>query len=159
MSDQPRINGKTYTWASITLKVGGQPYYGVKSIAYGDKLEHGLGYGMGRHHGPRARGVGKYTPDPVQITAEKATVVALKKALAALSTTGTSFGEPEFQIVVEATEGGISFVDTIQRCKWQGNTVKREENPDPLYDDVEFSCMWIDHDGQHLFDDTDGTPG
>jgi hypothetical protein len=158
MSDQPRINGNTYGWASITLKIGAQVFSGIKAVSYGDSRERGKGYGMGRHHGPRARTSGKYSTDPCVISAEKATASAIRAQLASTSDTGTSFGNTEAQVVVEYTENGVGFTDIVQRCTLTKQTGKREENPDPLYDDLEFDCMWIDWDGKHLFDDSQGTP-
>lgn len=156
MSDEQRINGNMYSWSSIFFKVEGERYYGIKSIGYGDSRERVKGYGMGRSHAPRGRSAGKYQPDPVTVTLEKETARALREKLAASASDGRSFGNVEFEVVVQYEESDKQITDEIFGCVWTKTAAKGEESADPLYEEVEFDCMGIRWDGDKtLFDSSE----
>jgi hypothetical protein len=155
MSDDVRINGNMYSWASVVLKVDGERFFGITSISYADALERVKGYGMGRHHAPRGRSAGKYTIEAVTVKMEKKSSRDLRAALAARATDGRSFGTVEFEIVVQYAEGTAAHTDTIERCRWAKTSASHEEAPDPLYDEVEFDAMAIRWDGKTLFDSSE----
>jgi hypothetical protein len=81
MADPIRVNGNLHSWGSITVKIGGERYYGFTGVAYGDKRERTHGHGMGRHHAPRGMSAGKYTPEPLKLTGYKASIQELREAL------------------------------------------------------------------------------
>lgn len=163
MGDQIRINGNAHSWGSIVAKVDGDRFYGFNSISYGDKRERVKGYGMGRHHAPRHRSRGKYQTDPVKLGGPKSTIQALRKKLAALSPDGVSYGDVEFELVVQYVEAGVNggeepMTVELERCVISGNTTSDEENPDPLKDEVECDTMLIRRNGLTLFDSSQGSP-
>jgi hypothetical protein len=152
MADDIRINGVQHGWPSVSLKINGKAWYGIKSIKYGDKRTRGKTYGMGRAHAPRGRTSGKYEVDPVTLSIEKETARKLRDELAAKSTTGgTSFGDTVFQIVVQYSEGSATITDELVDCTWSGDASSAEEGPDAIYDEVEFDCMRILRNGKSLF--------
>lgn len=152
MSDEVRINGVQHGWASVVLKINGKPWYGIKSIKYGDKRTRGKSYGMGRAHAPRGRTSGKYEVDPVTVSMEKASTKLLRDELAAKSTTGgSSYGDTVFQIVIQYSEGSSTITDELVDCTWQGDSASSEEGPDALYDEIEFDCMRILRNGKTLY--------
>jgi hypothetical protein len=158
MSDHIRVNGNQVSWGSIVMKAGGQLYTGFTSISYADKRERVMAYGMGRHQAPRGRSRGKYTVEPVKLTGWKASVATLRKALSALSLTG-SFGDAEFEIVVTYSElDEPPMLVQLERCVITGLSSSEEENPDPLKEEIEISCMKIYRDSQTLFDGSVGVP-
>lgn len=158
MADQVRINGNTHSWSSVYFKVGGERFYGVKSINYGDSRSRTKAYGMGRHHAPRGRTAGKYEVDPVTVTVEKATADTLREKAAQIDG-GASFGNASFQIVVQYIEtGNTTITDTIEECAFTKNASKAEENPDPLVEDLEFDAMRIKWNGRTLYDTSEGNP-
>src|SRR5688572_8843595 len=106
MSDAIRVNQNTHSWGSIILKLDGERYYGCTAISYGDKRERTKGYGLGAHHAPRGRSAGKYTVEPVKLTMYRSSAQEFRNALAARSPDGISYGDVEFQIVVQTIEPG-----------------------------------------------------
>lgn len=145
----PRINGNMYSWASVSIRVGTTLVTAIKSISYEDSRTRGKGYGAGRHHAPIGRSSGKYETGPVTVSIEKSQCKELREALASESPSG-SFGDAEFNIVVQYTEGDRNQTDTIEGCTWAKMSAKNEEGSDPAYDDVEFDCMSILWDGKAL---------
>lgn len=159
MSDEVRINGNQFSWGSIQMKIAGERYHGFTAIAYGDKRERVKAYGMGRHHAPRGRSRGKYSTDPVKVTGWKSSLQALREALAALAFDGVSYGDVEFDIVVQYTEADESPITVeIERCVWTSNPTSEDESPDPLKEEAEFDCMLIRRNGLVLFDSSEGSP-
>jgi hypothetical protein len=159
MADSIRVNNNTYSWGSIIFKLGDDRWYGFTSIAYGDKRERVKAYGMGRHHAPRGRSAGKYSVDPVKVTGWKDSVQALRDALAAKSADGTSYGNVEFQGLIQYIEpDGREFTVELDRLVWSANTAGDEEAPDSLKEDFELDCMLIRRNGLTLFDGTEGQP-
>lgn len=159
MADEIRVNGNVHSWGSITVKVDGDPFHGFTSIGYGDARERSKVYGMGRHHAPRGRTRGKYTTDPVTIKGPKSSVDALCAALAQRSTSGTSYGDVPFQIVVQFTETEETPITVeIEDCVITKISASHEEGPDVLVDEIEADCMKIRRNGKVLFDESEGSP-
>lgn len=154
MSDQIRVNGAIASWGHIVLKVQGERYYGWDQIAFADKRERVKSYGMGRHHAPRGRSLGKYTTDPVKLRGPKSTVNALRSHLASLSPDKTSYGNSEVEIVVQyvtdADEAPLTV--ELERCVYVGTSSSDEESPDPLKEEIELDTMLIRRNGLTLFD-------
>lgn len=149
------VNGNQISWGSIILKLDQQRFTGFTGIAFADKRERVKAYGMGRNHAPRGRSLGKYTIEPVKLTGWKASVQLFREALAAKAVDPKSYGDVEFQTVVqyiEPTEEEITV--EIDRCVWLSNTSSDEENPDPLKEEIEFDAMLIRRNGFVLFDQT-----
>jgi hypothetical protein len=160
MADQIRVNGNVHSWGSIVAKIDGDRFHGFTSISYGDKRERVKGYGMGRHQAPRARSRGKYSTDPVKLAGPKSTIQALRDKLASGS---SSYGDTEFQIVVQYVETGVSGGDSpmtveIDRCVITADVSTNEESSDPLKDEIEIDCMLIRRNGLTLFDSSQGSP-
>lgn len=157
MADPFLVNGNQYSWASIVCKAYEEVWTGFTGITYGDKRERVLAYGMGRHHAPRGRSHGKYTPENVKLTGWKKSVHAFLEGLAARSSDGKSYGDSEFQIMVqfvEFDEGDISVV--IERCVVVGVTASHEESPDNLKEEIEIQPMWVTRNGLKLWDARQG---
>jgi hypothetical protein len=159
MGDQVRINGNQQSWGSIVLKIDGDRYYGFTGITYGDKRERVKSYGMGRHQAPRGRSRGKYSTDPVKLTGWKASIQTLREALAAKSANGLSYGDVEFEIVIQFIETGDNPQTVeIARCVFVGNSTSDEESADSLKEEIEIDCMAIRRNGLTLFDSEQGSP-
>lgn len=151
MSDTIRINGNAHSWGSITAKVAGQKFVGFTKIEFGDKRKRGKKWGMGKDHAPRARSRGRYEPDPVKLTGPKGTVEALRAQLAALSASGTSYGDASFLITVQFVEAGdVPILVEIEDCVVDEDASSHEENPDPLEDTLSLDCMRIRRNGRTL---------
>jgi hypothetical protein len=151
--DTPRVNGNLYSWASIEAKINGETVHGFTSINYADKRTRTKGYGQGRHHAPRGRSAGKYEVDPVKVKAPKDTMQALRASLAAQAGDSRSYGNVEFELVVQyVEEGNTPITVELSRCVWSGESATDDEGPDPLMEEAEFDCMQIRRNGLTLFD-------
>ncbi len=159
MSDQIRVNGNQLSWGSIKVKLDGEVYFGFNSLSYGDKRERVKAYGMGKHQAPRGRSRGKYSTDPVKLGGPKASVQALREALAAKSADGVSYGDVEFEVIAqyfESAELGITV--QCERCVIVANASTEEEGSDPLKEEIELDTMKIRRNGLVLFDESEGSP-
>ena len=159
MSDLIRVNGNQMSWGSIKLKLDQDVFTGFTAVSFADKRERVKAYGMGRHHAPRGRSRGKYTIEPVKLTGWKGSVQIFRTQLAARSADGVSYGDVEFQIIVQYVETGENpLTVAIERCVWAGNSSSDEENPDPLKEEIEIDAMLIRRNGLVLFDASQGSP-
>lgn len=159
MADSIRINGNVHSWSSVILKIAGESFTGITSIAYGDKRERIKAYGMGRHHAPRGRSRGKYTTDPVKMSVQTDTAETIRNMLAQLSSDGVSIGDVSVQIVLQFVESGnlpmnIVFEDCVSTVMSGG----AEESADPTKEEWEWDTMKILRNGRTLFDSSRGAP-
>lgn len=157
--DKIRVNGDVLSWGSITVKIGGEEVKGLTGISYDHKRERTKVYGMGAHHAPRGRTKGKYVPGNPKIKGAKTTMQAIRTLLAKKGG-GKSYGDTEFEIVVQAVEDDETPLTVeLRRCVYLGLSANHEENPDPLTEEVELDTMGIIENDLTLFDsDTDGSP-
>lgn len=159
MSDQIRVNGAIASWGHIVLKINGERYYGWDMISYGDKRERVKGYGMGRHHAPRSRTLGKYSTEPLKLRGPHSTCHAVREQLASLSADGRSYGNVECEVVVEyALDNEPALTVEIERCVYVTGTVSNEESAETQKEELEFDTMLIRRNGLTLFDGTQGAP-
>jgi hypothetical protein len=153
MGDAIRVNGNQHSWGSIVLKIAGENFYGFTDITYGDKLEKVLAYGMGKAHAPRGKSRGKYTPEPVKLTGFKGSAHELRTMLAKYSKTGKSYGNVNFQIVVEYIESGETpLVIELMNCSIAGDSSNHSESADPLKDEIEVQPTYVKRNGMTLFE-------
>lgn len=158
MSDPIRINGNVFSWGSISCKIDTEPYYGFTAIEYGDGLEVAYAYGMQRAHKPIAQTAGKYTPEAVKLKGPVHTVDALRKALAAKSSTGTSTANVRFQIVVQFIEADLDAVTVeINGCRLTKNTSSFEETAEGMTEEIEIMPMEIRRNGIVAYDDSEAS--
>lgn len=159
MADDIRVNGNQISWGSIILKLNSERFTGFTSISFADKRERVKAYGMTKHHAPRGRSRGKYTIEPVKLVGWKSSVQAFRQGLAALASDGISYGDVEFQIVVQYVESDeLPLTVEIDRCVWGGNSSSDEESADPLKEEIEIDAMLIRRNGLVLFDASEGSP-
>lgn len=160
MADPIRVNGNQHSWGSIILKLDNERMTGFTGITFSDKRERVKAYGMGRHHAPIGRSRGKYTVELVKLTGWKGAIQILRASLAARSVGGKSYGDIEFQIVVQYIETGESPITVdIDRCVIAENSTSDEESPDPLKEEISIDPMLIRRNGLVLFDASDSAPG
>lgn len=157
MADSTRVNGNQISWSSLIFKIDGESYTGITSIGYADAIETAKAYGMGRHHAPRGRSAGKYTPEPLTLTCWKSTAQAIREQLAARSPSGTSYGRAVVPITLQYVETDDSTVTVeFDEARLVKCTSSNEEGPDGLAEDLEFDVMLIRRNGLVLFDESQG---
>lgn len=155
MSDPISINGNQMSWASTSLKIGGEPWYGITSINYADKRERVKTYGMGRSHAPRGRTAGKYTVEPLKIKMFKADAQKLREYYAGQASDGKSYGNVELPWVLQYVESGVQQTVEFDRVAWGANTGTDEESAEALTEELEFDCFAIRRNGLTLFDSSE----
>ncbi len=152
MANEVRINGNVISWGSVICRINGIPQNWPTSISYSDKRERAVVYGMGRHHAPRGRTLGKYSVENPKLKGPKADVSGFLDYLASLSTDGNSFGDVRFDIVVQYIEDEQSVTVEIEDCRVVGVTASDEESADALQDEVEIHAMRLRRNGKSMFD-------
>jgi hypothetical protein len=159
MADQYRINNNIHSWASMIAKVNEDRFFGFTDISYGDKRERQKAYGMGRHQAPRGRTHGKYTVEPVKIGGPKSSIQALREGLARNAADQISYGDVEFQFVLQYFESDDSPITVvIERLVIVSNQSDDAEGADVGKDAVECDAMLIRRNGLTLFDSLQGVP-
>src|SRR5690606_18584331 len=105
------------------------------------------------------RSRGQYDPGKVSLIGYSASVTALKKKLAK-ARGGSSYGDTEFMIVIQAVEEDETPLNTeIKRCVVTKVKAAHKSGPDLLMQEVEIDPMSIVENGLTLFDsDTDPVP-
>lgn len=150
MSDAVRINGNMYSWASIEVHIGGQPYGGVTALNYSQNRERTQGYGTGNHRGARGRTKGKYTAEG-SLTMHADSYDALIDALAQLSPDGQSYGDVEFLVVAQYVEDTLRPVTIeLERCVIDAESTSESEGTDPSVVEVTLNVMRIRRNGKSL---------
>jgi hypothetical protein len=155
MADSIRINGNVYSHGSMIVKVAGERFYGFTDIGYAQKRERTLVYGQGKHHAPRGKTRGKYTPEASKLGGPIDTMQAFRDALAALSESGESYGDAEFEVTVQFIEENSSqkpHTVVLERCHYVGDSASHTEGTDPSKEEVEILPEKIKKDGKYLFD-------
>ena len=161
MADEKEINGNVYSWSSIELKLDGGaddllvelPYVGVTKIKYNEKIERALVYGLGKSFKPLGMTRGKYSADS-SLTMRKHSAEALRKALAAKSADGATFGEVSFQAIVSYSEPGSNqepIVVEINGCRIAGTGGDHSEGADGLEEEVPLTVLSIVTNGRTLY--------
>lgn len=149
MSDISTVNGIDVSFGSMIFKIGGERFFGQTSVSYGHKLETAKGYSMKRSQAPDRRSRGKYTVEPLKVKFYKSTAQAIRRKLAALSSNGVSYGEPEFSATLQYVEQSSQQSHMVEffRLRYVGETESDEEGPDLLMEEIEFDPMLIKKDG------------
>lgn len=130
---QPLINGTSYAWSQIEMRLFNTPVAGVVDIKYDDAQDMEDNFGAGEF--PVSRGYGQ-TKAKASITLEMAEVEALQNA----APDGRINKIPEFDIVISyLPDGGIIRNHTLKNCRFKGN--KREVKSGDLTITVELELM------------------
>lgn len=155
MSDNARINGVQISWSSVKLKIEGVPYFGITGIEYGDAVEQAYAYGIGRHHAPRGKTAGKYTPDPLVLTVWKSTGAAIREDIHTRAA-GRGLARVPSTIIIQYIEGSDDVI-TIEasQCTLVKVEESAEEGTDALSEKLTFMPMRILRDGVAMYDTTD----
>lgn len=157
--DTPRVNGNVTSWGHIVYKLKGQRFYGAVELTYGEKRERVEGTGLGAAHVATRKSAGKYTCEVSKVKFFKASASALRAALAAEAEDGVSYGNVEFEGVLQFIAPDETPMQVEQhRCTYQSNAANHSESADPLYDEVEIKPMYLVINGKCLFDATEGLP-
>lgn len=151
MADVQSVNGNDVSWGSFFLKINGERYYGVTSVSYDHKRERTLGWGMDQSQAPTRRSRGKWTPGTLKAQFYKSTAQEIRKALAALSPSGTEYGYAEVDALLQYVEGDASGEVEFGRVCYIGVSATVEEGPDLVQEEIEFSFMTLREDGLTLY--------
>lgn len=122
MNGIPMINGNVYTWADITVLIGGVPITGITGVKYADEQEVENVYGAGRY--PVGRAKGKIT-----CTASLKLLIDEVRGLASKSPTGRlqDLGVFDVQVSYLPEESGKIVHDVIRDCQFSKTEVDWSE--------------------------------
>lgn len=153
--DSVRINGVQISWPSAKIKIDGAPYRGITSVDYADGVEKTYAYGMGRHHAPRGRTLGKYTPELLVITCWTSTAETIRKGLAQKAG-GRGISSVSVPIVLQFIEkdDAIITIEALDSTLVK-NEASNEEGPDALAEKLSFMPMRLLRNGVALYDTTE----
>lgn len=154
MADTQRINGFAPSWSDCSFKLADSRYYGITEINYSDTRARTKVYGMGRTGTPRGRTRGKYEVGEVTVKMDMVAWNALRDALAALASDSKSYGDVEFEGVMQYAYGDPeeTHTDELYSLCVTGVTNAATEGPDALMVDITMDCMGIARDGKTLYD-------
>ena len=153
MSDPLCVNGNSLSWGSLTFKINGIVIYGFSDISYGEKRERVKGWSMGRHQAPTRRSRGKYTAENIKVTGYTSSFEYMRKLLADLATGGKSYGDVEFEGLLQYFEEDDTEMNVeFRRLAWGGNDHSHAEGAELMKSTCEFDCMYQVINGRVLFD-------
>ena len=150
-------NGKQYSWGSgiLGLAQGQIEIEGYSEITWSQKRTRSKGRGQGRHQAPQVRSNGEYECDNVKIKMRVDHADAVRAGMAAMSNTGTSYGNARIPITYQLVEEeGISTLQFFD-CAIANESGTYSTGPDGLLEEVEFDVMAARKNGLALFDDSD----
>ncbi len=109
----PLINGVEYSWADLTVNIGGSPVVGITKVDYKDSQQIDNIYGAGQQ--PVARGYGNITPT--------ASITLLRKeveSIRAASATGRLQDIAPFDMIVAFVplNGGAIVTHKVRNCQF-----------------------------------------
>ncbi len=156
MANEVRINGNVLSWGSVICRINGTPQHWLTSISYSEKRERSVVYGMGRHHAPRGRTLGKYSVENPKIKGPMADATGFVESLASQADDGASYGDVRFDIALQFVEesSGQSVTIEIEDCRIVGLSDSAEEGADALQTEIEIHAMRLRRNGKTLFDAT-----
>lgn len=139
MNGIPLINGNLYTWADITVLIGGVPITGIRGIKYSDKQEITNVWGAGRY--PVGRGKGRITCE-----ASVKLLVDELRALASSSSTGRlqDLGVFDVQVSYIPDESGKIVHDVIHDCQFSEVELDWSEGDQSKEVDLPLICSRIE---------------
>lgn len=117
------INGRSYSWADLTVNIFGAPLAGISAISYEDKTEKTNIYGAGNK--PVARGYGNTTYEG-SITISVEEVEAIEKA----APQGNIAKIPPFTVVVAYVPEGSTKIkkEKLLAVEFTGNKRAWKQN-------------------------------
>lgn len=156
MANEVRVNGNVLSWGSTILRINGISQNWITSLSYSEKRERSQVYGMGRHQGPRGRTRGKYSVEAPKMKGPKADVQGFIDYLAGLSANGASYGDVEFNVMLQYVEAFATVTVELEGCVVAGVTASEDEGAEALQDELELNCLRIRRNGKTLWDSSVG---
>ena len=152
--DPVRINGKLFSWASTSFKIGSEPLTGITEVTYDDKIDPVLAYGMNRSHAPIGMTQGKYTPSPLKLTVHRHTAEFIREQFAASSKSGKSTGTTKKDFTIQSIEEDqpTQTVEAIG-CRLVADAGSHKEAPDAETEEMTFQPLHYKRNGKTLFEE------
>jgi len=150
-------NRQQFDWGSIVLKMayGEIEVEGYSEISFSQKRTRAKGRGQGKHQAPQVRSSGEYDCENLKIKMRVDNANAVRAGAAAMSETGTSYGNEPFPIVVQLVKGEVISTLEFFDCAVGEEAATFSTGPDGLLEEMAFDTMAMRRDGLALFDDTD----
>ena len=137
------INGKIYSFASISLSANGLSYSGISEVSYSESVERSKITGTGIL--PIGRTEGSYSAE--------GSVTFYRQEFDRFVTANPNLFDVTFDVVVTySNPGEIPVTDVLKNCKVEGTEMSGSEGSDPLSVPVKLNVMWIERNGKKPFD-------
>lgn len=123
MNTVPLINGREYSWADITVLIGGVPLAGITAVEYKET------WSVENHRGAGIYPVSRSTGVPIA-TAKIAIDMNEILALQSQSRTGSLRDLPPFTLQISYIPDGVTGMivhDVVHNCQFQSNERKWKE--------------------------------
>lgn len=139
MNGIPLVNGNEYSWADISVIIGGVPVTGITGIDYNDDQEVADIYAAGRY--PVARSKGRIT------CTGKITLLSSEiNALVRKTPNGRLQDLVPFPIIVSyiPDEGGAVVTDILHNCQFKSNKRSWTEGDTSKATDIDLAISHIE---------------
>lgn len=132
------VNGREFSFPSVTVRVNGEELFDFKGIKYSEKISRGKLYSNQRKPRARTRGKSEF----------EGSITFYKSGFAELiARLGPGWADEELTIVVQHAEGDDIVTDTLLRVLLNGGDGSAEEGEDPLEVECELDIMDIEWGG------------
>ncbi|MGN7787418.1 hypothetical protein ACTJIJ_22990 [Niabella sp. 22666] len=134
----PLINGRAYSWASVSVVLAGVPVIGITAISYGDLTEMENGYGAGQM--PIDRGEGNYIPDAPKLTLRAGVVDSLQES----APNGRLQDLGVFDIIVMYLVGTTKKTHKVRNCQFTNNKRDIKQGDKIVNVELDLICSHVD---------------
>lgn len=130
-------------WFSLTANIGGEEYFGLRGIEYGDKLTREQVYGASPF--PLGKTPGKVENDEGKLT------LLNKEFYALLAKFGDAWGDKSFEITVQyGMPGTPVHTDVIEGCHLAGANGGGSEGTNAIEREIPFTYLAVKRDGKYI---------
>ncbi len=149
-------NGKQYSWGSVRLILanGTIEIEGYSEITWGQKRNRTKGRGQGRHQAPQVRSNGEYDVDNVKFAFRVDHADELRDRLAELAPDRRSYGDVEFEIMVQLVEEKVSTLE-FRQATVAGEGGSYKSGPEGMMEELEFDIMRALKNGKTLYNSSE----
>lgn len=143
-----RRNGFEVSYASVTLKVDNDQFWGVVGIDYEEKITREFVRGLGKAQAPRGKTRGEYSVEGSSLKMYKTTAIALYEKLWIKSGKRSISAAPFYfslQYVEESGDGGpgISITEELHGVHIDGRKSSGAKGSEAIIEEVPISILYV----------------
>ena len=141
MNDGSKVKyGSAYGRGNVRMIFVDEIVEFVAEFSWSHKREKSFGYALNKAQGPVKQSFGKYVPGGVKFKGYKGGVQKMREKIAALSESGTCYGEVLFPIMLQFINSNEAPIDQVfNGCSWDEESSTVSDSADPLQDELAFT--------------------